>query len=71
MRIEGMPVLAGGDILIAIENVPVKKFDDLINYLARETEVGDVVSCSSFGTARNDGSRSVWKAGQRISKSSA
>ncbi len=44
VRVEGMPVLAGGDILIAIENSPVKKFDDLINYLARETEVGDVVS---------------------------
>lgn len=44
VRVEGMPVLAGGDILIAIENIPVKKFDDLINYLASETEVGDVIS---------------------------
>lgn len=43
VRIDGLPVLAGGDILISIEGSPVRKFDDLINYLARETEIDDVV----------------------------
>lgn len=41
--INGLPVRAGGDILVSIENNPVKKFDDLINYLARETEIEDTI----------------------------
>ena len=43
VRINGLPILAGGDILVSIENNPVRKFDDLINYLARETEIEDTV----------------------------
>jgi len=33
----------GGDIIIAIDGAPVSKFDDLIRYLARYTEVGQKV----------------------------
>lgn len=44
MVVGGRPVLAGGDILVAINDAPVRRFDDLINYLARYTSVGDSVT---------------------------
>ena len=44
VKINGLPVLSGGDILVSVQGNSVKKFDDLINYLASETEVGDVIS---------------------------
>jgi S1-C subfamily serine protease len=34
----------GGDIIIAINDVAVMRFDDLVNYLASNTSVGDVVT---------------------------
>ena len=43
VRINGFPILAGGDILTSIQDTPIKKFDDLINYLARETQINDVI----------------------------
>jgi len=42
--ISGRPMLEGGDILVAINGTPVKNFDDLVNYLASYTSVGDTVS---------------------------
>jgi 2-alkenal reductase len=42
--VSGIPMLAGGDVVVAIDDVPVKEFDDLINYLASNTSVGDVVT---------------------------
>jgi S1-C subfamily serine protease len=42
--VSGVPMLAGGDIVIAIDQVEVKKFDDVVNYLASYTSVGDVVT---------------------------
>jgi 2-alkenal reductase len=42
--ISGRPVIAGGDILVAIEDAEVKRFDDLINYLSSNTSVGDTVT---------------------------
>ncbi|HSJ55274.1 MAG TPA: PDZ domain-containing protein, partial [Anaerolineae bacterium] len=44
MVVGGRPVLAGGDILVAINDAPVRRFDDLINYLAGFTNVGDTVT---------------------------
>ena len=44
--VSGRPMRAGGDILVAIDNVEVKGFDDLINYLASQTSVGDSVTLS-------------------------
>jgi 2-alkenal reductase len=44
MAVGGRPVLVGGDILIAINDTPVRRFDDLINYLAAHTKVGDTVA---------------------------
>jgi S1-C subfamily serine protease len=40
----GVPMLTGGDIVIAIDNVEVKRFDDVVNYLASYSSVGDVVT---------------------------
>jgi len=42
--VSGRPMLAGGDIVIAINATIVKDFDDMINYLASRTSVGDVVT---------------------------
>jgi S1-C subfamily serine protease len=39
--VSGLPMLAGGDIVIAIDEVQVKRFDDVVNYLASYTSVGD------------------------------
>jgi S1-C subfamily serine protease len=43
VQVSGMPMLAGGDIVIAINGLEVKRFDDVINYLAYAS-VGDVVT---------------------------
>ena len=42
--VSGLPMLVGGDILIAIDQVEVKRFDDVVNYLASKTSVGDLVT---------------------------
>ncbi len=49
----GRPVLVGGDILVAINELPVRRFDDLVNYLAGYTNVGDTVTL----TVIRDGER--------------
>jgi 2-alkenal reductase len=43
IEVMGVPVLAGGDIIIAIDGYELRDFDDLIAYLVRETEVGQEV----------------------------
>jgi 2-alkenal reductase len=40
----GMPMRAGGDILIGVNDSVIGNFGDLINYLAGRTSVGDVVT---------------------------
>ena len=42
--VSGRPMLAGGDIVIAVDGETVKRFDDLINYLAMRTSVGDILT---------------------------
>jgi S1-C subfamily serine protease len=42
--VSGIQMRAGGDIITAVNDTPVKKFDDLINYLATETSVGDEIT---------------------------
>jgi 2-alkenal reductase len=39
----GMTVVAGGDIITAIDDYELRDFDDLIAYLVRDTEVGQQV----------------------------
>ena len=44
VEIYGQEVRVGGDVIIAINDQPVKSVDDLITYLARYSEVGDEVT---------------------------
>jgi len=44
LEINRQTVLVGGDILTAIDKQPIKEFDDLTAYLARNTEVGQKVT---------------------------
>jgi 2-alkenal reductase len=41
---EGMQISIGGDIITAIDELPVTSFDDLVSYLARETRPGQEIS---------------------------
>jgi serine protease Do len=45
-NVQGTPIPKGGDIIVAIDGTQVSKFDDLIRYLARHTEVGQKVQLS-------------------------
>ena len=44
IMVSGIPMRAGGDIVIAIDDVEVKRFDDVVNYLASHTSVGDSIT---------------------------
>ena len=43
VQVSGVPMLIGGDIVIAIDGLAVKRFDDVVNYLASAASVGDEV----------------------------
>ncbi len=43
VEIMGATIMAGGDIIVAIDGYELRNFDDLIAYLVRETEVGQDV----------------------------
>ena len=43
VMIDGQPVPVGGDVIVAIEGYQVKKSDDLIYYLVRQTKVGQEI----------------------------
>ena len=42
-NINGREIALGGDIIVAIDNNPVRKIDDILSYLEREKTVGDQV----------------------------
>jgi S1-C subfamily serine protease len=42
--IDGQQVNVGGDVIIAIDNQPVKTFDDLVAYLTSSTSVGQTIT---------------------------
>ncbi len=44
VEIDGQQIRVGGDVIVAIDNQTVKEFDDLVVYLARNTEVGQTVT---------------------------
>jgi 2-alkenal reductase len=44
IEVSGVPMRAGGDLVVAIDSVQVKDFEDLVNYLASQTSVGDEVT---------------------------
>jgi S1-C subfamily serine protease len=43
-QINGVSVPVGGDVIVAIDGQPVQEFDDLLSYLARNTEAGQKVT---------------------------
>jgi 2-alkenal reductase len=43
MEVEGVKIMVGGDIIIAIDGYEVQNYDDFIAYLVRETEVGQEI----------------------------
>jgi S1-C subfamily serine protease len=51
VQIDGQPALVGGDVITAINGQPVKDFEDLVAYLARQTTVGQTVTLTVL---RND-----------------
>ena len=42
--VSNVPLMVGGDIVIAIDEVTVKRFEDVVNYLASQTTVGEGVT---------------------------
>jgi serine protease Do len=42
--IDGVPVQVGGDLIVGIDKVSVKQFDDLLSYLSEDTSVGQKVT---------------------------
>ena len=52
IMVSGIPMRAGGDIVIAIEGGEITRFDDLINYLASHTSVGDVITLTVIRDGR-------------------
>jgi S1-C subfamily serine protease len=52
-RVGSQTQITGGDIIVAIDDVEVKSFDDLVGYLGRKTEVGQRVTL----TVLRDGTR--------------
>jgi S1-C subfamily serine protease len=46
VTIEGEQVRVGGDVIIGIDGHPVRKFDDVITYLARATSIGQTITLS-------------------------
>ncbi len=47
-NVNGRQLELGGDVITSVDNVPVRKIDDLISYLEREKEVGDTVTLTIF-----------------------
>jgi len=53
VEVMGQPIIAGGDIITAIDGERLRTFDDLVAYLVSDTEVGQEVVLSIY----RDGSR--------------
>ncbi len=46
--IEGVPFIAGGDVITAIDGRPVHNFDDLLAYLGRYNSPGDTITLTIY-----------------------
>ena len=44
VKVDGQTLRAGGDVIIAMNDQPVKDFDDIVTYLARDTQAGDTIT---------------------------
>jgi serine protease Do len=45
-EIDGREIELGGDVIIDVDNNPIRKIDDLLSYLEREKEVGEKITLS-------------------------
>jgi S1-C subfamily serine protease len=52
VTLDGREVQVGGDVIIAINDQPVRDFDDLVTYLVRNTNVGQTVSLTILRDGR-------------------
>jgi len=48
VEVMGLPVVAGGDIITAIDGEQLRTFDDLVAYLVSDTEVGQQVTLTVY-----------------------
>ncbi len=44
VSVDGGQVTVGGDVIVGIDGEQVRKIDDILNYLATETSVGDTIT---------------------------
>lgn len=55
VTVRGVPILLGGDIIVAIDGTPIRTFEEMIAYLVTNTSPGDVVTLTIYrGTRRMD-----------------
>ncbi|MDR7421243.1 MAG: trypsin-like peptidase domain-containing protein [Armatimonadota bacterium] len=54
VSVEGVPARVGGDVIVAIDDHPVKTFDDVVAYLARSTAVGQKVTLTVLRDGRTE-----------------
>ncbi|MDN5846812.1 MAG: PDZ domain-containing protein [Candidatus Nitrosocosmicus sp.] len=45
-EIDGMEIELGGDVIIGVDDSPIRKIDDLLSYLEREKKVGENITLS-------------------------
>jgi S1-C subfamily serine protease len=43
-QIGGREIVLGGDVILAVDNVPMRKIDDLLGYLEASIEVGRTIT---------------------------
>jgi len=50
----GLPVTIGGDVIVRIDDYDVRRFDDILSYLGRRTEVGQRVELTIIRTGETE-----------------
>jgi S1-C subfamily serine protease len=51
--LDGVPVKVGGDVIVAVDGVPVKRFEDLMSYLFVKTDPGQTVKITVSRDGQN------------------
>jgi S1-C subfamily serine protease len=52
VEVMGQPVTVGGDVIVRIDTYEVRRFDDILSYLGRRTEVGQAVELTIIRDGR-------------------
>jgi S1-C subfamily serine protease len=47
-ELDGVPIMAGGDVIVGVDDVPVRRFEDLLGYLFLKTDPGQVVTLKVY-----------------------